>query len=199
MNYAQVKAIEQKNKQRLLELNPRLTDKSGIYFLTREADGIKYGYVGQAKHILTRLAQHLVGFQHIDISLKKHGLYSPENPSGWKVKFGEFPEEELDELERHYIVTYANQGYQLRYNHTTGGQDGAKRAMGEGASTRGYRDGLEQGYTNARKFVSKLFDKNLSFQIKGAFTKNKAKAFERFLEFITIESESEEQEDGVEK
>ena len=85
-NYKQVKAIEASNKKRLLSVNPNLNEKSGIYFLTRvDENGIKYAYIGQAKHILTRLAQHLVGYQHIDLSLKKHGLYSSENKNGWKV------------------------------------------------------------------------------------------------------------------
>ena len=34
-NIARAKAIEQKNKQRLLTVNPNLNDESGIYFLTR--------------------------------------------------------------------------------------------------------------------------------------------------------------------
>ena len=35
-NYRQVYAIEKKNKERLLKVNPKLNDKSGIYFLLRE-------------------------------------------------------------------------------------------------------------------------------------------------------------------
>ena len=35
-NIARAKAIEQENKKRLLKLNPKLNDKSGIYFLLRE-------------------------------------------------------------------------------------------------------------------------------------------------------------------
>lgn len=74
-NFRQIKAIEQKNKQRLLEVDPGLDDESGIYFLTREDEqGFRYAYVGQAVHILTRLAQHLSGYeQHIDRSLKSMG------------------------------------------------------------------------------------------------------------------------------
>ena len=34
-NIAQIMTIEQKNKKKLLEVEPRLDDKSGIYFLTR--------------------------------------------------------------------------------------------------------------------------------------------------------------------
>lgn len=35
-NLKRAKAIEQKNKQRLLAVNPNLDEGSGIYFLTRE-------------------------------------------------------------------------------------------------------------------------------------------------------------------
>ncbi len=82
--YRKVKDIEQKNKKRLLAINPNLDDESGIYFLTRiDENEIKYAYIGQAIHILIRLAQHLAGYQqHIDLSLKKHGLYSAANPYG---------------------------------------------------------------------------------------------------------------------
>ena len=85
MEYRQLKAIEQSNKRKLLQAFPYLTDESGIYVLTRGENGFKYAYVGQAKNILTRLAQHLVGYQHIDLSLKKHGLFSKENPTGWEI------------------------------------------------------------------------------------------------------------------
>ena len=95
--FRQAKAIEQKNKQRLLAVNPKLDDESGIYFLTREDEqGFRYAYIGQAVHILTRLAQHLVGYQHIDLSLKKHGLYSEDNPCGWNVHFINYPTTILD-------------------------------------------------------------------------------------------------------
>jgi len=120
-NLSRVKAIEQANKKRLLAVNPKLDEESGIYFLTRvDENEIKYAYIGQAKHILTRLAQHLTSYQHIDLSLKKHGLYLADNPYGWKIGFMHFPLSELDEKEQHYIKMYAQNGYQLR-NKTAGG------------------------------------------------------------------------------
>lgn len=74
MNYRQIKAIEQKNKKRILAVNPETDEGSGIYFLTRtDENGIRYAYIGQAKHLLTRLSQHLSGYQHIDLSLKNMG------------------------------------------------------------------------------------------------------------------------------
>ena len=124
-NIARAKAIEQENRKRLLKLNPELNDHGGIYFLTREDDGFKYAYIGQSKEsagILTRLCQHLVGYsQHIDLSLKKHKLYSEDNPTGWKVGCKNFPDSKLDEMEQYYIKLYASKGYQLR-NVSLGGQ-----------------------------------------------------------------------------
>ena len=54
MNYRQVKAIEKKNKERVLALHPSVPETSGIYIFYRRENGFKYAYVGQAKHILSR-------------------------------------------------------------------------------------------------------------------------------------------------
>ena len=127
MDYRQIKAIEKKNKQRLLSVNPKLNEESGIYFLTRmDEDGFKYAYIGQAKHIITRLAQHLTGYQRIDLSIKKHGLYNRQNVFGWKVNFLNFPIDQLDAKEQQYIKQYALNGYQLR-NLTSGSQGEGKK------------------------------------------------------------------------
>lgn len=185
-NIRQAKAIEYKNKKRLLEINPKLDDESGIYFLTRaDENGIKYAYVGQAKHIITRLAQHLVNFQHIDLSLKKHGLYSIDNPYGWNVNFLHFPLSELDEKEQHYIKLYAQNGYQLR-NKTAGGQGEGKSQIDEYRPTKGYRDGLSQGYKNAIRDIKQIIDKHLIVSLKPEKANNKVsiKAFEKFNEIL---------------
>ena len=165
-NIRRAKEIEQYNKKRMLEVNPKLDDKSGIYFLTREdEDGFKYAYIGQAKHILTRLAQHLVGYQHIDLSLKKHKLYSNENPYGWKVNFLHFPISQLDEKEQYYIKEYALNGYQLR-NKTSGSQGVGKSQIDEYKPHKGYRDGLAQGRKNLAKQLSHIIDKHLVVSIR---------------------------------
>ena len=183
-NYAQVKAIEAKNKKRWLSVNKDLNDNSGIYFLTREENGFKYAYIGQAKHILTRLAQHLVGFQHIDLSLKKHGLYSEDNPTGWKVGAKEYPIAELDEIEQFYILKYAQYGYQLR-NKTSGSQGTGKAQIDEYKPAKGYRDGIKQGYKNASKEISHLFDLHLDYRPKSANpNKNQQRAIEKFEAFL---------------
>ena len=58
MDFRQRKAIEQKNKRKLLAVNPNLNEESGIYFLTREDEnGFKYAYIGQAKHILKTIVR----------------------------------------------------------------------------------------------------------------------------------------------
>ena len=191
-NFKQVKAIEYKNRQRLLEVNPGLNNMSGIYFLTREdEDGFLYAYVGQAKDILQRLCSHLVGYQHIDLSLKKHGLYSKDNPYGWKVNYKTFPVSQLDEKEQYYIKQYALNGYQLR-NKTSGSQGQGKRQIDEYKPSRGYRDGLAQGRKNSSKEIAHLFDKHLSYSTKNnPPTKNQQKAAEKFEDFLNYHKEVE--------
>jgi hypothetical protein len=188
MDYKQVMAIKEKNKKIIREVCPDAKELSGIYFMTREENGFKYAYVGQAKKVLSRLADHLIGYQHIDISLKKHKFYSLENPTGWKVNCLFFPQRELDEKEQYYIKLYANKGYQMR-NKTAGGQGEGKFAISEERPTRGYRDGINSGYKKARQEVSKLFEKNLTYSINGEPNKNKEKAYDKFKEFINVKEE----------
>lgn len=186
-NIRQAKAIEFQNKKKLLEVNPKLDEKSGIYFLTRtDEDGFKYAYIGQAKHILTRLAQHLVGYQHIDLSLKKHKLYSADNPHGWKVNFLHFSESQLNEKEQHYIKEYALNGYQLR-NKTSGSQGVGKSQIDDYRPQKGYRDGLEQGRKNLARELKHIIDKHLVVSIKPEKVNNKVsiKAFEKFREILS--------------
>ena len=193
MSYQDIKkakAIEQKNKKKLLEVNPKLDEKSGIYFLTRtDEDGFKYAYIGQAKHILTRLAQHLVGFQHIDLSLKKHKLYTEDNLHGWKVNFLHFPESQLNEKEQHYIKEYALNGYQLR-NKTSGSQGVGKSQIDDYRPQKGYRDGLEQGRKNLARELNHIIDKHLVVSIKPEKVNNKVsiKAFEKFKEILSMDN-----------
>ena len=182
-NIAKAKAIEKKNKERLLKVNPNLDEQSGIYFLTREDEnGIKFGYIGQAKHILTRLAQHLVGYQHIDLSLKKHGLHSKDNEFGWKVFALNYDISELDEKEQYYIKMYANHGYQLR-NKTAGGQDEGKAQINEYRPAKGYRDGIQQGRKTLARELKDILDKHLTIELKAEKMANKTsqRMFEKFM------------------
>lgn len=200
-NIQRIKAIEAANKKRLLAVNPDLTEESGIYFLTRtDENGIRYAYIGQAKHILTRLAKHLSGYQHIDLSLKKHGLYAEceDNEYGWKVGALRFPMAELDEKEQHYIRKYAMNGYQLR-NKTAGGQGEGKTQIDEYKPSKGYRDGLKQGYKNASREIANLFEKHLNVSRKSEKpNKLQEKALTKFNDFLNFhKAESEEQHEII--
>ena len=190
-NFRRVKAIEQQNKRRLLAVNPYLDEKSGIYVLTREdEEGIRYAYIGQAKHILTRLAQHLAGYQHIDISIKKHGIYTHDNVYGWTIGFEHYYENDLDAMEQYYIRQYANDGYQLR-NKTSGGQGEGKRQIDEYRPHKGYRDGLEQGRKNLARELSNIIEKHLVISLKEEKKNNKVsiKALEKFQALLTEDTE----------
>ena len=185
-NLRKAKAIEAKNKKRLLVLNPNLDEGSGIYFLVRkDENGIKYAYIGQAKHLLTRLAQHLSGYQHIDLSLKKHGLYSSENIYGWKIGFLHFQISELDFMEKKFIQMYSNNGYQLR-NKTAGGQGEGKTQIDDYRPAKGYRDGIAQGRKNLAKELTNIIDKHLCISLKEEKKNNKVsiKAFEKFNDLL---------------
>lgn len=181
-NIAKAKAIEQKNKQRLLAVNPKLDDGSGIYILWRTE---VHGYVGQSVGILTRLAQHLVGFQHIDLSMKKHGLFSDKNKGGYKIDFIHCPKSELDEKEREYIQKAIDSGWILK-NKTSGGQDSGKEKIADYRPQKGYYDGLRQGRKNLARELSHIAEKHLKIEIRDDKKNNKAsqKQFEKFKELL---------------
>ena len=185
----QAKAIESENRKRLLKINPKLNDKSGIYFLLREDEnGFKFAYVGQAKSVLQRLTSHLVGYeQHIDLSLRKHKLYSEDNPYGWRVEFLNFPESQLDEKEKYYIKLYADNGYQLR-NVSIGGQGGNRDSgsVGEKKAPRGYLQGIQQGRKNLARELSNIAEKHLKIELRADKANNKVsqKQYEKFMDLL---------------
>ena len=186
-NFRKAKAIEAENRKRWLKLNPNLNDNSGVYILRRvDEDGFKFGYAGQAKHILTRLCQHSTGHQqHIDLSLKKHGLYSENNPYGWTVSCDNFSEASLDRAEQFYIKWLADQGYQLR-NKTGGSQGAGKKQIDEYRPTKGYYDGLKQGKKSLARELSHIIDTHLQVSLKPEKQSNKVsiRAFEKFQSLI---------------
>ena len=188
------KAIEYENKKKLLKLNPKLNDESGIYFFIREDEnGFRFAYIGQAVKILTRLASHMTGYeQHIDLSLRKHKLYDEQkNPHGWRVEFLNFPISELDEKEKYYIKLYADKGYQLR-NVSVGGQGSERDAgqIGERKPPKGYRDGIKQGKINLARELSSIAEKHLKIEIREDKKNNKVsqKQFEKFKELMNEDS-----------
>lgn len=191
-NLKQVYAKKQASIKRILTICPNIPRTSGIYIFHRvDENGIKYAYVGQAVHLLDRCASHLLGYQHIDLSLKKHGLKNAENPYGYELYYILFPENELDLREREYIQKIALKGYQLR-NATLGGQDKGK-VVTDSKAPKGYHDGLEQGYKNAISEIKEFFDKYLDFSIKnfaeshkkdGSFKEIFIKKYQEFKEFL---------------
>ena len=182
-NMKQVYAIARNSELRWKEIYPELDHYSGIYVLIRQDEnGFKYSYIGQAKDVLRRLGQHLTGYQHIDLSLKKHGL---NGAFGWKIKeIIKCTEDQLDEAEQVYIKKYANLGYQLR-NKTSGSQGEGKDGLDvEHKPSKGYYDGVEYGYNKAIKEIGILFDKYLDAVIKGDSNKIKERKLEEFLHLI---------------
>lgn len=169
-----------------------MNEDSGIYFLTRiDENGFKYAYIGQAIHLITRLSQHLVGYQHIDLSLKKHGLYDAEtNQYGWKIGFMLYKDTELDSAEQHWIKKYADGGYQLR-NKTSGSQGEGKSQIAEYKAAKGYRDGLEQGRKNLAKELSHIAEKHLTIEIRADKANNKVsqKQYEKFMDLLKVGEE----------
>ena len=185
-NVAKAKAIEKKNRERILAINPYVDEKSGIYFLTRtDEDGFRYAYIGQAVNLLSRLAGNLKGYQHIDLSIKSHGLYSTDNIYGWKIGFMHYPDEELDKWEQYWIKKYADGGYQLR-NKTSGSQGEGKKQIADYKPPKGYRDGIKQGRINLARELANIADKHLVISLKPEKQNNSVsqKQFAKFMELL---------------
>ena len=185
-NFKRAMAIQAQNKKKILAVEPEATEASGIYILTRiDENGIKYAYIGQAKHLLTRLAQHLSGYQHIDLSIKKHGLYSKDNFTGWVIETLEMSEDLLNDAEREYIRLFAENGYQLR-NKTAGGQDKGKSQIDEYRPAKGYHDGIKQGRKNLARELNHIINKHLAVSIRPEKKNNQTsiRAFEKFKDLL---------------
>lgn len=183
MNYRQIIAKNNACEERIKKICPEITNHSGIYIFYRfDEENIRYAYVGQAKHLLKRCAQHLLGYQHIDLSIKKHGLKCDKNQYGYALRVVECEENELDAQERYYIKLYIKYGYQMR-NATLGGQDKGKVVI-DNKSSKSYRDGLDQGYKNAKKEIKVMFEKYLSYGIKSKSNKIKERKLQEFKEWL---------------
>ena len=188
-NFKKLYAKHKKQREQLLAVNPNLNDDPGIYFLLRRSEAdIKFAYIGQSRAVLTRLISHLNGYeQHIDLSLKRHKLWSEDNPYGWRVEFLNCPVEQLDALETYYIKQYADAGYQLR-NSSLGGQ-GANRAsgeIGERKQPKTYTQGKIEGKKQLARDLSHIIDTHLEVKIREEKKHNKISinAYEKFKELI---------------
>lgn len=186
MNYRQVIAKQKSAEARVIKwFNGNIKNESAIYVFKRTDEaGIRYAYIGQAKKVITRLGQHLLGYQHIDLSIKKHGIYDENtNPYGYVVNVWYYGEDVLDEKERFFIKNYADHGYQLR-NKTAGGQDKGKVGIDENKPSKGYYDGKKQGRADTIKEIKIYFEKYLDYSIKGTPNKVKERKFQEFEEML---------------
>jgi hypothetical protein len=76
-------------------------------------------------------------------------------------------------------------------NVESGGTNG-KTDIADRRPSKTYRDGLAQGYTNARREVAHWFSLHLAVSMKKP-TKNAEKAYNKFLEFIDLEADDDKQ------
>lgn len=172
----------------LLRACPKALHRSGIYFYLREDLEGKHGYIGKAVDLCERNISHIMGYQQrIDISIKKRGFYSADNPSGWKLNVLYCTKDELDRLERHFIEQYRNAGYHL-YNVESGGT-GGKTIIGDRKPPKTYRDGLAQGRKTLARELRHIIDTHLDIKLRKE-TKISQKALAKFWELL----ESEEKE-----
>ncbi len=173
------KERQKENEDKITNAFGYVPNTSGIYILTREENGFKFGYVGQAKHLRKRLGEHLSGHQHIDLSIKSHGFYSLTNPCGYDLKLLLCEEKDLDQNEQYYIKVYANAGYQLR-NKKAGGQCKGSFNINEAREPKGYRDGIKQGEKIVIRALNKFFDKYLTYSVKEPTNKIKERKLKEF-------------------
>ena len=195
MNYRQIYARKAECEKRIKEVCPEITNRPGIYifYRTDTESGLRFCYIGQAKRLIERCAQHLQEYDHIALSLKKRGFFDPlnpeANPGGWKLSVWECSGlDALDNAEIEAIRECANKGYQL-FNRTAGGQGDGKVIFDNKRPAKTYREGLAQGYLNARREVAHWFSLHLNVSIKKP-TKNAEKALAKFQEFINLEEEN---------
>ena len=192
-NYKQIFAIKRERENRIKKICPNISNTSGIYvFYRTDEANIRRAYCGQAVNLLERCASHLGEYDHIALSLKKHGFYSENNPNGWKLAFKVCRKSELDEKEVATIKSFADDGFQM-YNVTAGSQSTGKMVVGQQKPPKGYRDGIKQGKITLARELSDIAEKHLEIKIKPDKANNKIsqKQFEKFKELINEETYKE--------
>lgn len=190
-NYRKIFAIKSARENKIKDACPDITNASGIYVFYRvDENGIKRAYAGQAVNLLKRCASHLGEYDHLALSLKKHGFCKDGNPYGWKIIFRECEKDELDAREIETIRQFADNGFQM-YNVSLGAQ-GTNRLSGQLSSrkpSKGYRDGIQQGRKNLAKELKDIIDKHLVVELKPEKANNKVsqKQFDKFKELLEME------------
>ena len=181
-------AILNEYKKTIEKICPDISPFSGIYlFYRKNKNNENCVYIGQAKNLLNRVAQHFVGRkQHIDKSLYLHKLWSEENPYGWKIKIiRECRISELDLYEKQYIDYYMNKSCKV-YNVAGGGQIDKAQDVGKRyeVKLKSYKNGKNVAYNKAKEYVKTMFNKYLDYSIKGKPTKIKERKLKEFEEFL---------------
>ena len=188
MDLKQRFAILNEKKKIIKSICPEITTGSGIYMFHRMNEYCQFCvYIGQAKNLLNRTAQHLIDKkQHIDKSLYKHKLYSRDNQTGWSLSIVKLCSiEELDKYEKYIIDYYSTIDCKL-YNVTGGGQFDKAEDIGQRyeVKLKSYRNGKAIAYDKAREYVKTMFDKYLDYTIKGKTNKIKERKLKEFEEFL---------------
>lgn len=162
-----------------------------MFYRTDEAN-IRRAYCGQAVNLCERCASHLAEYDHIALSLKKHGFYSKDNPHGWKLAFKTCPKNELDEREVATIKSFADDGFQM-YNVTAGSQSAGKQVTGQYKPPKTYRQGIEQGRKNLARELRHIINTHLTVTIRPEKQNNKVsvKALEKFNNLINEDNYKE--------
>ena len=172
-NYKQIYAMKAERENRIKSICPSIPTLSGIYvFYRTDEAGIRRAYCGQAVNLLERCASHLAEYDHIALSLKKHGFYSKDNPYGWKLVFNTCPRSELDEKEVETIKSHADRGYQM-YNVTSGSQSKGKVVSDNYKQPKTYREGVQAGKKALAKELSDIIEKHLIIGLKPEKQNNK--------------------------
>lgn len=187
-NYKQIYAIKAEREGRIKKICPNIPYSSGIYVFYRTDEAqIRRAYCGQAINLCERCASHLGEYDHIALSLKKHGFYSGENPYGWKLAFKTCPKSELDEREVATIKSFADDGFQM-YNVTAGSQSIGKLVTGQYKQPKTYSQGVQQGRKNLAKELSNIADKHLVISLNPEKFGNKVseRQFEKFKELLKM-------------
>lgn len=193
-SHKQIYAIKAEREGRIKKICPNIPYSSGIYVFYRTDEAqIRRAYCGQAINLCERCASHLSEYDHIALSLKKHGFYSEENPHGWKLAFKVCPKSELDEREVATIKSFANDGFQM-YNVTAGSQSAGKLVTGQYKQPKTYSQGIQQGKKVLARELSSIAEKHLTIRLKPEKEHNKVsqKQYEKFMELLKV-GESDEQ------
>ena len=185
-DFRKVFAMKAEREKRIKKICPDIPNSSGIYVFCRiDEAGIRRAYCGQAVNLLERCASHLGEYDHIALSLKKHGFYSNENPYGWKLDYRTYPKSELDDKEVKTIKSFADKGFQM-YNVTAGSQGKGKQVTGQYKQPKTYSQGVQQGRKNMARELSSIAEKHLKIELRADKANNKVsqKQYGKFMDLL---------------